>query len=623
MSYVRRRWLLFSLGAFGFLLVVLALLALPLRNVPTDARAAQDELTRAVEALKASDADQGWKHVAKARGHVDDVTDTTDGVGARIWSVMPVVGSGVRDARHLASAMDDLTTSMETAEEVYPQVSGEDSELLDRGSVNLEVLDTALTSMERISDRMRSAEEHLHEVKGTNALVGDTTADARDTALAKVEPVVKGLDRLDPLLAQMPDMLGGDGKRTYVIAMMNPAEMKYSGGSMLTFSHVDLDDGKLVRGRVRDSLSARPLFKQLHWRPVKGNTLAADGARRITHASIAPSWPVGGEETLRAWDIITRMDSDGLVVLDVQALAQMVAVTGPLEVKNVGTVTSDNLVELTAGDYGNFAQDEQRRRKRLNKALIPAFMDRIFSGVDFVGTMRALNESAKGRHLAFYLRDDDAAAAMSPLGFDGALSDTDHDYVGVFTQNMVGSKADYFQQKTLRSDVRLREDGSARVTLEAEVHNFNPPQAPGDDNAYTNPTLDMTVASFLPKGAELVDAVAVDPSGEESVEADPEKHFGRGVVAHQVVLDSDEKVTLRLTYDVPQAAVVDGDRMRYRLDVDPHPTVRPENIQVTVHWPKGFSASSLPTGWTDAKGTSRWKLATLPGITSWTLTARR
>ena len=54
--------------------------------------------------------------------------------------------------------MDDLTTSMETAEEVYPQVSGEDSELLDRGSVNLEVLDTALTSVQKISDRMRSAE---------------------------------------------------------------------------------------------------------------------------------------------------------------------------------------------------------------------------------------------------------------------------------------------------------------------------------------------------------------------------------------------------------------------------------------------------------------------------------
>src|SRR5690606_37969777 len=120
-SFLRRHWLLSSLGALALLIVGLALLALPLRSVPADASAAQDELTRAVEALKTSDTEQGFDHVAKARVHVDDVTDVTDGFGAKILSWVPLAGSGVRDVRDLASAMDHLTSAMEVAEELYPQ----------------------------------------------------------------------------------------------------------------------------------------------------------------------------------------------------------------------------------------------------------------------------------------------------------------------------------------------------------------------------------------------------------------------------------------------------------------------------------------------------------------------
>ncbi|WP_170970119.1 DUF4012 domain-containing protein [Nocardioides jishulii] len=621
MSYVRRHWLMFSLGVLGFLLVVLGLLALPLRGVPADASAAQDELTKSVTALGESQPDQGWKHLAKARAHVDDVTAVTNGPSGWFWGLMPGVGSGVRDVRHLASAMDDMTSALEVAEELYPEVSGEDSKLLDRGSVDLEVLERAVVSMEQIGDRLRSAQDHLHEVDGTNSLVGATTAEARDSALRKVDPAVAGFNRIEPLLGQMPDMLGKDGKRTYVVALMNPAEMKFSGGSMLTFSHVDLDSGTLVRGRVRDVVTAPPLFKQFHWEPVEGNTFATDGARRITHANIAPSWPVAGEETLRAWEILTRMEPDGVIALDVQALARLLDVTGPLEVEEVGTVTSANLVQLTSGDYARFSLEEQRKRKRLNKALIPAFMDRIFSGVDFVGTMLALNDSAKGRHLALYLRDDDAQEAMARLGFDGDLSDTDGDYVGVFTQNLVGSKADYFQQKTLTSDVKLRGDGSARVTLEVTLDNLGPASMPGEMHAYTDPTLEVRLAALLPKEAELVEAISSTPAGVEAVEVSDDDYFGRPFVTQDVRLTAGTAAGLRLTYEVPNAAVLKNGTLTYRLDVDPHPTVRPENVKVTVRWPPGFTATDLPEGWESVKGTARRKLAPLSGVSSWTLRA--
>lgn len=623
-TFVRRHWLLLSLALLGVLVVALGLSAWQLRGAPADARQAQDELTHATSALGNGDAEVAWEHVHAAREHVDDVKGATHGPGGWLWSKAPLIGSGVSDARHLASAMDELTSALEVTEGLYPQVSGEESELLEKGSVHLGVLEEALGGLDEIGRHVREAEEHLNAVKGTNSYVGETTADARDTALAKVEPAVSTLDRLDPLLERLPEMLGGDGRKQYVVALMNQAEMKYSGGSTLTFSHFGLDSGDMKRGRVRDTLTSAPLFKTLTWPKVEGNTLAADGGRRITHASIAPSWSVAGEELLRPWDTITRMETDGVLALDMQAIAEVLRVAGPLEVPGFGEVNADNVVRVTSGDYDRFPREEQRRRKRLNRALIPAFMDRVFSGVDFVSTMRALDTAAKGRHLAFYVRDDEVREAMQTLGFAGDLSETEHDYLGFFTQNMVGSKADYFQAKSLKSDVRLRPDGSARVTLEATVLNEGPSTVAGDLSAYTDPTLDATYAAFLPKGAKVREAVAVTPTGEVPIEGGTQEFFGRSFLTHRQVLAAEQAATLRLTYDVPQAAVASGDALTYRLDVDPHPTVKAEQVDVTVRWPKGFSADELPEGWRRTpKGAARWSVDALPGKVSWSVTAQR
>ncbi|WP_162598600.1 DUF4012 domain-containing protein [Nocardioides gilvus] len=625
MSLLRRHWPLSALGALALLIVGLALLALPLRSVPADASAAQDELTLAVEALKANDTDQGFDHVANARYHVDEVTESTDGFGPKILSWVPLMGSGVRDVRDLATAMGHLTSAMEVAEELYPQISGDGSQLLSDGNVDLAVLDTSLRGLKSMTTHLRAARTHLHDVEGNNLMVGDTTANARDTALEKVDPAASTLDNLSPLFDSLPEMLGSDGRRGYVVAMMNPTEMKYSGGSMLTFSRLRINDGRIKQDEASDTSTDQELFRLLHWKRVEDNPFSVKRQQRITHANSAPSWPVSGEDTLRAWDKLQKQKNDGLIAVDLVAMASLLKATGPLEVEGLGTVTSENLVPLIAADYARFGKNEQDERKSLNQALIPAFMDRIFSGVDFITTMQALGESAKGRHMALYFRDEPAQEASTAMGFAGDLSDTEHDYIGAFTQNRVGSKADFWQQKELKHDVRLNEDGSARVTLRTTIINTGPTQLQGEFSAYTDPTLDLALTSFLPQGAEVRRIKLTTTAGGAPAYRKARDYYGRQFLTNYMVLDAQEEGVLKVTYEVPAAAVRQGDELTYRLDIDPHPTVKKEKVQVTVRWPDGFAPSrlhSLPEGWmATEKGHSRWKTAELEGITSLELTA--
>ena len=52
-----------------------------------------------------------------------------------------------------------------------------------------------------------------------------------------------------------------------------------------------------------------------------------------------------------------------------------------------------------------------------------------------------------------------------------------------------------------------------------------------------------------------------------------------------------------MTYHVPAAARVDGDRMTYDLDIDPQGTVVPQSVVVNVHLPAGYHVSGSSEGW--------------------------
>lgn len=623
MEFVRRHRLLVVLGAFALLLVVLVLLALPLRTVPSDANAAKAEVTQAVEALKTSDAEQAFTHVAAARTQVDAVTDVTDGIGARIWSWIPVAGGAVSDVRNLATALDHLTSALEATEEVYPKVSGDDATLMVDGNVSMPVLDEVLAALAKVDSSLGSAKARLDEVEGDAPFVGQQAADARDEALEQVVPVADGLHRMQPLLDRMPSLLGQDGEKKYVIAMMNPSEMRFSGGAMLTYSVMTLDGGEIDRGRTVDGTTSRTLSRSVFWDRVPGNPFVSRYSERIIHANIAPSWPVAGEETLRAWERLRGTEVDGLIALDVVALSRMLQVTGPIYVEGLGQVRADNLVKLTAGDYDRFTVAQQTERKALNRALIPAFTEQLFSGVDFVATMRALGDAADGRHLALYFRDEPTQQAVADFDFDGDLSDTDQDYLGFFTQNLVGSKADFWQHKDIRSSVTLAADGSAEVTLVAAIDNTAPAALTGELSAYTDPTLDLRLGLFLPRGAKVSKVTVVDSDGERRGSAKTGDYFGRPYLDEKALIKQGERSELRVRYTVPQAATRTAEGLRYRLDLDPHATISDARTRVTVTLPEGFTAEAK-AGWTKTdKGAWRWSTDALAHREQLTLTARR
>jgi hypothetical protein len=440
-------------------------------------------------------------------------------------------------------------------------------------------------------------------VHGSTPVVGDVALNAKNTALGYLDPVKKSYAKAGPLVQSLPSLVGADGPRTYLLAMLNPAELRYSGGGALSFTTMRFDQGRAVFGRTVniDDIDSHGYFQT--WKPVPGNTFHKPGPTRVVNSTFSPWWSVSSEELLRGFAAVyPHQHLDGVVGVDLQALADVFKVTGPVDLPHFGTITGDNLVKTLAGSYGDFAS--VRVRHQLNAELVPAFRTKFFQGGKMSPKLQALNKSADGRHFFSYFRNPDVQTHLAASGLSGDLSPTPNDYIGVFTQNLNGSKTDYWQQRAVTSRVQLNADGSADVRLRVKVHNGAPPYTlpvPDPRFGYTTRYLGAFVGFFLPDGVHQP-TVRVDGSPYHVFFQKPHvKGVHNRRYFHTVIaLNAGQTATTDVHYSEPQAAAVGSDgALTYRLDVDPQDTVVPETVRVVVTWPSGYHPTTLPTGWKD------------------------
>ncbi len=584
------------IGGLFLLLVGLALLAIPFLKAPDHAESARADLEAAQTALAAGDVEAAGASVQSARRNADQVQDAMQGIGGDVWSRVPFVGEPVSDVRHLGNALDHLTTAAEVAVEVWPAINGEQATLFGDRSVDVPTLEALVGAVDDASTHLDAAQLELGQVDDSALGVGTRLAEARDEAIEVVSPLAASARRAKPLAEVLPRLFGADEDQTYLLALLNPSEQRFSGGAPLTLVPMEVADGRLTMGEARDT-SDPDLYRVGRWERVEGNPFHT-GKLRLSTATFAPDWSVSGEELLRGWARRTGQEVDGLVAVDVVALADLLRITGPVDVPVYGQLDAGNFTQRMVGDYDTFPDNAARHR--LNLAVVPVFAERLLSPGQGMDKITSLRDSARGRHFALWMRDPDVQAAVADIGLSGQLSDTSHDYVAVFNQNTNASKSDYWQRRSVTSDVRLREDGSAKVRLTVSIHNDSPPYADllyGDPRRGTPRTRwnGMTVGVFLPDGVTITGATAAGKQQGTGVF----DYYGRPYKLLRLTLPPGETREAVLEYDVPAAAAAPADgTLTYRLDVTPQGLVTPEALSVTVRWPQGYDVAELPEGWT-------------------------
>ncbi len=193
-----------------------------------------------------------------------------------------------------------------------------------------------------------------------------------------------------------------------------------------------------------------------------------------------PNMLFSAQEMAGAWTGGGYPGVDGVVTLDLTAIAAVLDQTGPMESPAYGTVDGPALGQILLIDaYQTFGQEGATERQQANQDLLNSLLDRLLSGDDLVSAAQAIASTAPGRHVQMWMRSPELQRLAMDAGAAGVVNDPDvGDWSALYTQNGNQSKVDVFQQRNVLITAQVAEDGSARVTQQMTVTNATPPERP-------------------------------------------------------------------------------------------------------------------------------------------------
>lgn len=400
-------------------------------------------------------------------------------------------------------------------------------------------------------------------------------------------------------LALAADMAGGNGQRKYLIAVANSAEMRGTGGMILSFGGLIGDSGNFQLtgfGRIDLVELEKPIDRQFvpdlpddylqRWQ-------GFDPLLRWRNATMGADFTMMAPVLEAMYVARTGVQLDGVIQIDPAGLAEILRAVGPVDVPELGQVSVDNLVPLVLNEaYVRYRGID--KRSDVVKDVAEAAFQRLVTGqyesLRPLGT--GLLTAVQGRHILFHSTHEDPERRAAAFGADGSLPPlAGDDAVHLTVQNVSGNKLDFFVDTELGLSGDLPAGSPGTVQAEVVVHNdapvgvkdplyiFGPFNSDQEVGVYRG-----VVSLYLPRGATLL-SVGGDPPRDPPIVA---SEGGRPIVSYTVDLPSGatSHVVLQLRL-APRA-----DRP-YRLIAVPSPRVRPTVLKTDLDTGAGRIVDSV------------------------------
>ncbi|MDQ3954827.1 MAG: DUF4012 domain-containing protein, partial [Actinomycetota bacterium] len=428
----------------------------------------------------------------------------------------------------------------------------------------------------------------------------------------------------------LPDILGAGGPRTYLIGMQNPAEQRGTGGAILRYSYLEIDDGRphlKGGGSVYDIDKERELL-DIDLPKDAWYVKAIDDAQRFGNANWSPDWPLSAELMLDyayAADKSPKVTAiprfDGVITLDPVVMQKVLPGAGGFKLHGTGArLTATRAVHyLLYKAYASFPQKGERRAALID--VVKRFEQAMLDPLHPTETVTGMGDALRTKHIQVWMRDPQEQTFVKRMDWDGSLRPTPQsDYLMWIEQNVGGNKFDYFTDHSTTADIEITDEGDAVTSTQLTISNetFFPQtlHAMGDSGARTatgqrrTPTHEPMMNLYVPRRAELTDADVA--SGREcsatkaivtrSCRVDspevaawsgnrPPEHFelDKRVWTATVAIPPQEEGVMRFDYRVEDVVQAEEDLSVYRLVLQHQPRVRPEIMEIRLRLPEGAS----------------------------------
>jgi hypothetical protein len=581
----RRRWVrsvVFGLGGAITLIGVIAAVAI-VHLVVIGARLSHVEPT-----LQAAETDVRDGRLADAQAKLATtertVRSANDAIHLsldfRILSVLPVASQNFHAIKQSVTLAFQLVAGGQRILAAAAPLKGADGHLvvpLSAGNVPVQAIGAVAQAVAETASNLPGPLErpHSHLLIGRVRALQTKVFNEAVKRRAEFGSVATALRLID-------EMSGANGDRRYLLAVANTAEMRGSGGMILSYGvltgsrgHVTLDRF----GPIDELLLAAPAPAPLpdDFRSRFGRLAPTQLWR---NANFASDFTVVGPVLESMFNQATGERADGVIQIDPGGLAAILQGTGPINIPDLGQVTAANVVDVTLNQaYTRFP--DRPVRQEYTAAVAKEAFRRLVAGQ--FPSLRPLGEAlvkaAATRHVIMHARSAAVETDLAALGADGSLPGPGVEFTQLTVQNFTGNKLDYYLDTALHVTGSLPTGKVGHLHVVIDITNTapvggRPPYVFGPYNNSFKPGEYLgLVTLYLPSGSVLSRASHDGTTDTPTWQTEA----GRTAITYFVTLGPGGRSQVVLDVDLPPKAAGSSP-----IVAIPTPRVRPTAVTLSV-----------------------------------------
>lgn len=379
-------------------------------------------------------------------------------------------------------------------------------------------LDKMIEKIDPISEDIRQAEIRLERINPNRypKKIGKTEVRAQ---IVNLKTQFEGLESLfvdsKPLLKNLPEILGANEEKTYLVLYNNEMEQRPSWGFLTYYAVFKINKGRMTVESSQDmyfldnSISSHPpaprIIETYHINVPRFN---------IRDSNLSPDFV----ESLKLFNSLydksgRKVKYDGVVAVDSKMLVDLLTIYGDATVDGITFSAKETEVcDCPQVIYKLFDLVDRptpylrENRKAILGDLMQELMRKVFGRGTLLGTFtQSMFKSMDEKHVVLYFVDPELQKSVENLNYAGRIRTFEGDYLHVNNANFAGAKSNLFVEKTLTSTTTFNENAVERTV----VIDFKNPHPASDCNLERaglclNAKLRNLMRVYVPEGSELI-----------------------------------------------------------------------------------------------------------------------
>jgi len=480
------------------------------------------------------------------------------------------------------------------------------------GVIDVGLISSLTPRLETLVANLRSADADIRAIPTIPFVKTETTL--KQNALTQSAAAVSLAERALSGIRLLPSFLGADGPKTYYLALQNNADERGTGGAVLAYAMVRIDQGRislLGAGRILDLDLKKGGINVAQPASVTWYTSVTQVAHRLANGeNYSPNFP----DVARTWaaQLLKRTGSpvNGVIALDPSGIASALKSERCFRVADYPSdICGTNVVSITENAQYHLPKPAQ---DVLAGELVQGAFASITNPTHFLSMVRNLSSALADKHVQLWSADPAQQALLTQLGWNGAIVNKGGgDYLNLAYEKRIGNKVDYYAQENVTYDVTVQPSGGITSTYHLLFENQTPPNQVQDIAGQARP-YGVDIAMFNLYTPKQTRFGSVTPAGDFPPNVVTPSNFSdhvqpKGFLQHlegtfhvftQTVLAwPGNPGDLTFRYSVPGVIEHTPEGRVYTLTVQHQPMVRPMILTVHLTLPKDADVRSLPTGW--------------------------